>query len=445
MKLPWNIKLSETFFYLFLVSLSFNTRFIFSRETSFIDGTFSYPLGTFLYLSDICFMVFVLVWFCEQNRNKPQILAKVSHVYILLKSRYFWLTLAIVLISAISLLHVKHVSALNWYQFGKLLEFLLIISFIRSQYSKTLLYRSLFIIFLTGILQSLIGVGQFHVQHGFNLKFLGEYVAPLGTAGLATIDTISGKILRSYGTFPHPNVLGGFMVLALIAGYFNVSRETNYQAKLFLSLGNLLILWGIFTTFSRVAWFGAAFVSILWLIYTIRNKLNPRFIAVTIIVSCVTIFGLFYNLILTRIDGVTTSHAYLDRGTYNHFGIEILQDHLWLGTGPGNFIPTMRERFHLESWQYQPPHNIFIYLAANFGLIFIILFILLILQVFRSMWNSPRSTIRFALLTILLSILFISNFDHFFATIQQGQLIFATCLGFMFGFIKDSGEVITDS
>jgi len=46
------------------------------------------------------------------------------------------------------------------------------------------------------------------VQHGLGLGILGEYMPRLTDNGAATFNTLSGKLLRPYGTMPHPNVLG---------------------------------------------------------------------------------------------------------------------------------------------------------------------------------------------------------------------------------------------
>jgi O-antigen ligase len=94
----------------------------------------------------------------------------------------------------------------------------------------------------------------------------------------------------------------------------------------------------------------------------------------------------------------------------------------------------MQQMFHVQRWEYQPSHNIFIYIAASTGILGLALFVWILWKIFSSTWNAPSSDWKFTLLVLGFSMLFVSLFDHFLVTIQQGQLIFALILGLMLSY-----------
>ena len=61
---------------------------------------------------------------------------------------------------------------------------------------------------------------------------------------------IAGRWLRSYGTFPHPNILGGFLALSLALIAINDDRRLRRLRAVALAAGLVALL----LTFSRAAW-----------------------------------------------------------------------------------------------------------------------------------------------------------------------------------------------
>lgn len=76
------------------------------------------------------------------------------------------------------------------------------------------------VIIISAILQSFIAIIQFLLQKSIGLTFLGESIFSVFDPGVAKI-VINGDIfVRSYGFFPHPNILGGFLALSLVITLF---------------------------------------------------------------------------------------------------------------------------------------------------------------------------------------------------------------------------------
>jgi hypothetical protein len=68
---------------------------------------------------------------------------------------------------------------------------------------------------------ALLGMFQFAVQFGFDQKWLGLSALDPATKGTAVILNEGVRYLRAYGGFPHPNIFGGYLALALLGmAYF---------------------------------------------------------------------------------------------------------------------------------------------------------------------------------------------------------------------------------
>ena len=146
---------------------------------------------------------------------------------------------------------------------------------------------------ILGFFQSLVGFFQFVFHKSLGLYFLGEsFLSPLN-GELARVFIGGGRLLRAYGTFPHPNILAAFLVLSLLSTYF-LYRKKFFILFLFLIFINWL---GLVLTFSRAGWIIGLMVSIIFFI-TNRNKDLFFIILTTLAILCL----IFYWAILPRIE-----------------------------------------------------------------------------------------------------------------------------------------------
>jgi O-antigen ligase len=412
-----NYKFHELLFLTFVFLIPIQTRILYGPDQSYINWYFSYHLAFFVYLTDLLFLVCFIAWLIF---DPPKIVW----------NRTFHLILLYIFMVFVGLLHVKHLN-IGLYEAFKWLELFLIVIYVSYTFRTTKRFDLVLLaLFLSGIAQSILAICQFHVQHDLNLAFLGEYIPALGTPGLASLNVFGGKVIRAYGTFPHPNVLAGFLVSSILAGYYLVSRATK-TAQWLIGLGLISLFFGLFFTFSRIAWLAAALGSLVFIVFYFKTQGKRSLIIVlsALIVSCATIALLFPNLITNRVSKVAESDAVVNRGLFNHFGVQIMKQNPILGVGAGNYIPAMEHGFRVEPWQYQPPHNIFIFLGAELGIFGVALFTLILFEIFSRAWTNRRRLLTLSLLTIGLLYVFIGCFDHYFVTIQQGRLIFFTILG----------------
>ncbi len=420
---PLNIP--EYLFYILLFSIPFNLRYIFVSGETYIGGVFSYTQSLMFYGTDLLFILLIVSWVFWGEKKKP------------ILDKWFQTTIAALLLwLVLGSFHVKPIS-LALFHVIKWIELLLLI-WVTPRLGINLT-RVLAVLFVASVSQAILGIIQFHVQHMVGLKILGEYVAPIGTSGLATIDTIHGKLVRAYGTFPHPNVLGAYLLIGLSAGLFFVSRETKKNLidlglAILVSCGTIVIAIGIFTSFSRAAWIASVLIFLIFALRLLYMKQFLKFstVVLLLLVSCGTIVWHYKTPLTSRVgESFVQSKAIEQRIDFNKIGVNIYKTTPLTGVGAGNYINKVQERYNLEGWQYQPAHNIYLFLAVELGAVGIVLFLYILWMCLRFTWNKKSYFEYFTLLTIFFSFILISNFDHYFVTIQQGELMFFSLLGLM--------------
>jgi O-antigen ligase len=404
--------------YLFLFLIPLQLRILYFPDQAYISDYFSYQKAIFLYLSDLVLIVFILSWLLHE---KPKFHVELRRI-----------AFPLLILAFTGLFHVKQLN-IGLYTGFKWLELIFLMFYMKHQFGIKEINIGTVLIFASAIIQATIAIFQFHVQHYLGLSLLGEYIAPLGTSGLSTIDVSGEKLIRAYGTFPHPNVLGAFLVFGLFMGLYIVSRET-YWRRWVVSCGTILLVVGIFLSFSRIAWFGAGLALASFFFYNIYKKSYQKALTIVLIglVSCGTIWGFYGKLLENRVfEFKPSSNSIVLRESFNQMAFEVFKNKPLLGVGIGNYIPTLEEKVALEPWQYQPAHNIFLHLATEMGLVGVGFFLLLMYVCLRSTWNKRKILIGFTFLALGITFGIMSLFDHYFVTIQQGRLMFFAVLGFM--------------
>jgi hypothetical protein len=126
---------------------------------------------------------------------------------------------------------------------------------------KEKIFNSGAVILLTNVLiQGTLGAVQFKRGSGLGIDFLGESEIVGGMMGSSFVE-LSGQIfLRAYGTFPHPNVLGGFLLLGIFLGTYIYQRR-RLTGSLLVGVSFLAMVF----TFSRIHIFLSVLVILVFL------------------------------------------------------------------------------------------------------------------------------------------------------------------------------------
>ena len=274
------------------------------------------------------------------------------------------------------------------------LHLLLYLGFITTL-SRSFLQNVRPVIILTLVFQTIVASIQVGLGHSLGglMYYLGERMVAVGSPAIATGVFMGEVVLRGYGTFSHPNVLAGWLVVSLLI-CLKLTQNTKARAML-VGLAGL----GVLLTQSRAG--GLALFGLIIPFYLL-NKFRWR-AAYLIVLACLS----------WRFSLLTPARADLsasERRDLQNISASVSKTYPFTGTGAQaslasypNLAPGMR--------LLQPDHNAPTLFFSWFGLVGV-LAMLSILRPWK-MWGLT-SLIPLAPLLLL---------DHYFLTSPQGLFI----------------------
>lgn len=308
------------------------------------------------------------------------------------------------------------------YKLVRLIEFILLGFVIVNLRPKVITVIKLLSIGV--VYSSIIALWQFNAQKSIGglLWLLGERSFNASTPGIANFSVFGRLILRPYGTFPHPNVLGGFLAITIPLILIRLISENSRKLKIWYAVSLALGTVVLFFTFSRAAWF----VALIGLFLASGNsgKIIVNWIKRK---EKITLFIFYVFLILSIVlplaikQGTDVTNLSLqERVSLIRASLSIATTNITFGVGLNNFIIHLRSYIAPSSQAYifQPVHNIYLLVLSETGLIGFTLFIFFLIYIFR------RSLIRPIIALVLIQLYILGIFDHYLITLQQGQLLF---------------------
>lgn len=317
----------------------------------------------------------------------------------------------------------------NWITLFTTLRYILYIvtaytvfRYFRNLRSKKKIWEYIvWILLATTLFQGLLGIFQMAFGAGLGLSILGESNIISGVLGSSFVELGGSQYLRAYGTFPHPNVLSGFLLFAAIIGsvYLLNNKEKGLKGFLLLAHSSLFVLF----TFSRVSIFLFALLWILiifiWFKYS-KKKLNA-FIPPLI-------FERFTN-IFTKGD-----FAVADRVKLNESAIQIIKDKWYSGVGLGEFVRGLEGNIPLTTAGMsllQPVHNIPLLILAEHGVLFGGIMLVGLIYGAYGWFKDVRKEYKLIAGFVLVSLVLTGMFDHYLFTLPQGNVLLLLLLGLL--------------
>ncbi len=311
-----------------------------------------------------------------------------------------------------------------------------------TKFRRYLLLTLLF----TVVSQLIIGGIQFKQGFSLGLKSLGESNLIKGYAKTSWIE-LGGKLyLRAYGTFPHPNLLAGYLTLIqliLISAVFK-KKYLIIIKYVILALSSILVL----LTLSRIG-FLLLFINTSLLLSQPLKKYIKNFshtkkiIKVScnlknqvILKNCIIIFtsaillilpiALFSqkrSIITERILTLFSSGSVsvTDRINLIKVSWKILKNNPLLGVGTNRFIASMGKNAPITAGRrllFEPVHNIFILILVEHGILIGITFTYSLFKYLIK--NRPNINNITFWLASMIWLLITANFDHYLLTLPQG-------------------------
>ncbi|KKR24651.1 MAG: hypothetical protein UT56_C0011G0008 [Candidatus Levybacteria bacterium GW2011_GWB1_39_7] len=423
------LNLRKIIFFLIIFSLSFQVGFHFWPAFSRIAGIRVDYLSPTTYLLDILIIVFILVSGFEFWLGRKKAVIRVNFIVAAVLTLFVFDILLNLFIVASPQAHLLGII--------KIIEFSFFAFFVAYSFKKADIPYFVDALALSALVSSTLSIWQFVKQSSIGglWYFLGERTFNTSTIGISTVN-LDQQILRAYGAFPHPNVLAFFLFAAIVFATLRFPFEKRVFEKVFLIFTIIISSVALFLTFSRILILVA--LSFLFFDFFSKSKSN-KLRLVLVLVSLGAFYILFsfpwFISFLTR--GIDFRRELLDQS------LMILSSNLYFGVGLNNFFihqaPLIKT---ISPIIFQPPHNIFILALVQTGILGFLVFAYLLALSFRSvskkLRHATRDTRNFykGVLVLLISVIIVGMFDHFFLTLQQGQLIFALILGLSFSKIK---------
>lgn len=282
------------------------------------------------------------------------------------------------------------------------------------------------------ILPSILGCVQVATGGSFGSTWLGLEPRDAARLGEAVIQTSEGsRILRAYGSFPHPNIFGGYVAVGLVSifGLWPSARE-KWQ-KIFLVGSALMLTVSLILTFSRSAWLGLALAVIVG---AIALKLKPvsRARMFVIPVAAIFIAAVFFMSFGAGIVARPGSDASFEERSIDERVLQYQEfpktlDGRWLiGHGPGTYPWANEEAFPEREWfAYQPIHNVFLLILGELGILGVVAVLVWsssIDQLNFSRFPNRDAVCVFMMGNVILVVLF---FDHYLWTTWAGLALVA--------------------
>lgn len=292
--------------------------------------------------------------------------------------------------------------------------------------------------------QAVLGIVQFSVQGISPSTLFGIATHDPAFLGDAVVETTTGRWLRAYGSLPHPNILGGYLVTALLLLFtLAIWKKRIAKAETTMVFGILLLSAALFFTFSRGAWiaFGVGGLVLIWNAF-LRNNDERFHRAIRFGLPAAALWlvlGLaFVPLLQTRFSGLVAPQGEavrLEKISINERlseyedAFSLLPNYFLSGTGIGAYAKRVEEmRPGLPGYAYQPVHNFFLILALELGIPAFLIFISMLLMLAFLLYKGGR-WIAFPPYIALFTLGF---FDHYLWSLEAGTMLFWAVLGFVY-------------
>lgn len=213
-----------------------------------------------------------------------------------------------------------------------------------------------------------------------------------------------GGILRRYAsvTFGNLNAYNLVIVYALPFVIATVFKELGKIKLISILLISLIILMNS----SRGAFFCLILVLmiVLSMFFKNNNIVNKKFIWLLLLAPMVLAIK-YYDLIIGQIIGrfreeSSDGEGYRFRIVEESF--HILEDYNFFGVGSGNFQVIMKE--YLNDYNFFSPHNLFLEILVQYGVIISFLFIYLLYRMYKQMKKVFTSYQKFILLSFFITL-----------------------------------------
>jgi len=296
----------------------------------------------------------------------------------------------------------------------------------------------LWTVIASAFLQASAGLAQFFVQYVPGSTMLGMASQDPSTLGVSVVETASARWLRAYGTFPHPNMLAGWLVMGIVSVWLvtqslrdECTRITRACAIKYANRMLILfvLVFGLLATFSRSAYLAAGLfgaVLVLWYGAQKKHRTVLAVFALSGILASLLFCALYGDILRSRATSATEldTRSQSERISYLHEARTLISQSPVLGFGLGNYGYAVFKHIDAdrEAWAYQPVHDIGVLLLTELGLVGLMLMLLIL-------YKGIVAVSHISQVFIFIPVLVIGFFDHYFVSFYSGVMMVSVMVG----------------
>lgn len=438
------INLSAIFFYLLVLFLPTQLGKHFWPNFSYVYGIRIDYLSPTLYFTDILIIGLILSWILESLVSASSLsqAVKIAKRNIIKLLIMFFLVLFLL----VGIFRSNN-PLVGIYGMIKFLEYVFLFSYTAKNF-RTLNSFVLFSTFIFGVLfESLLTIAQYVNQGSIGgvLYFLGERSFNSQTPGIANASINGQLFLRPYATFSHPNVLAGYLFVFMVLIVFYAKQKFFKQQNVIIFLSFVCGSVALFLTMSRVAIFAWSAVVLFFLAHSFWKKtrmvstkkarlmqIKNKILLLLFLIIALFIFTFPIGLRFFQFS--FSDQTVVQRKILIQDSIAMFQQDPILGVGLNNFLvnlPFVQKQYG-EVLYIQPVHNLYLLVLSETGVVGLVLFLYFLWNTYKRL----KKNTNVELFALFFFVLFLGFFDHYFLTLQQGQLMFTIALGLFWGFAK---------
>ena len=238
---------------------------------------------------------------------------------------------------------------------------------------------------------------------------------------------VVGRWLRSYGSFPHPNMLGGFLALTLVVLAIHTAPDTRRVRMVALATGFAALL----LAFSRAAWLAALLGALTILLSApgmLRTVSRARArLALTAAAAALMAVAL---LRLATLGSLVEQNSIQTRAFYNSVASQVTGR----GTpvGAGNLVVAQQHLLGVAAAGSEPAHNVFVIARAELGPLGLLAWLSIIASLLLAAWirraDPPKRAGPLVAVAVLAPLLLV---DHYLWTQSGGRILLVWTLAML--------------
>jgi hypothetical protein len=221
--------------------------------------------------------------------------------------------------------------------------------------------------------------------------------------------------LRAYGSFPHPNILGIFLAIALVMLSLRAERTRLVRVA---QIGGVV---GLSLTFSRSAWLALSLATITYAVATQGWRDFPAWVgrqlrSQRLLAALVAAGLLLSGARATQLGAFPEANSLSQRQIYDDAAWSLVAQGRPVGAG-NILIAEQRQGFGVG----EPAHNVFLITLAELGPLGVLAWLALLATIVAFKWRSTHPAARGSVvaLAVLLPLLLL---DHYLWTQPLGRI-----------------------